>query len=88
MIISILSLIHISNAINQDYYTDASLVDFIKELANAKELVKDLNTTQDDVDQQLTSLTNSMDSLVAYVAPNLDAIKDVYKRQLYTCFFN
>lgn len=66
-----------ANAINQDYYTDASLVDFIKELANAKELVKDLNTTQDDVDQQLTSLTNSMDSLVAYVAPNLDAINQV-----------
>lgn len=63
-----------ANAINQDHYTDASLVDFIKELANAKELVKDLNATQDDVNQQLTSLTNSMDSLVAYVAPNLDAI--------------
>lgn len=66
-----------ANAVNQDHYTDASLVNFIKELANAKELVKDLNATQDDVDQQLTSLTDSMDSLVAYVAPNLDAINQV-----------
>lgn len=66
-----------ANAINQDHYTDASLVDFIKELVNAKELVKDLNATQDDVDQQLTSLTNSMNSLVTYVSPNLDAINQV-----------
>lgn len=66
-----------ANAINKDNYTDASLVDFIKELANAKELVKDLNATQDDVNQQLTSLTTAMDSLVVYVAPNLDDINQV-----------
>lgn len=63
-----------ANAINQDQYTDASLVDFIKELTKAKELAKDLNATQDDVDQQLSSLTTSMDSLVVYVTPNLDDI--------------
>lgn len=66
-----------ANAINLDDYTDASLVDFIKELTNAKELVKDLNATQNDVDQQLSSLTTAMDSLVVYVAPDLDDINQV-----------
>lgn len=63
-----------ANAINQDQYTDASLVDFNKELAKASELVKDLNVTQEQIDQQLTSLTDAMNSLVDYIVPDMDAI--------------
>lgn len=63
-----------ANAINQDNYTDASLIDFIKELDNAKKIVKDLNATQENVNQQLSALTTAMDSLVVYVAPHLDEI--------------
>lgn len=63
-----------ANAINQDQYTDASLVDFNKELAKASELVKDLNVTQEQIDQQLTALSDAMNSLVDYIAPNMDAI--------------
>lgn len=63
-----------ANAIDQDQYTDASLVDLNKELVKACELVKDLNVTQEQVDQQVTTLTAAMNSLVAYVAPNMDAI--------------
>lgn len=63
-----------ANAIDQDQYTDASLVDFNKELAKASELIKDLNVTQEQIDQQLTALSDAMNSLVDYIAPNMDAI--------------
>ncbi|MCR0274437.1 CAP domain-containing protein [[Clostridium] innocuum] len=63
-----------ANAIDQDKYTDASLVDFNKELGKASELVKDLNVKQEQVDLQVTALTDALNSLVAYVAPNMDAI--------------
>lgn len=63
-----------AEAINQDDYTDASLITFNKELNEAKELVKNLNATQDEVDAKLSSLSSAISSLVAYVAPNMDAI--------------
>ena len=61
-------------AIDQDDYTDESLVLLNKELNEAKELVKNLNATQDEVDAKLSSLSSAISSLVAYVTPNMDAI--------------
>lgn len=63
-----------AEAINQDNYTDTSLITFNQELEKAKELVKNLNVTQKEVDAQLSSLSSAMTSLVVYVAPNMDAI--------------
>lgn len=63
-----------ANVINLDNYTDESLIVFNIELIKAKELVKNLNVTQENIDTQLISLTNAMNKLIAYVAPNLDAI--------------
>lgn len=63
-----------ANAIDPDQYTDASLVGFHSELKKAENLVKDLNATQEQVNQQVESLTQAINLLIAYIAPDMDEI--------------
>lgn len=73
-IVALSSKITEGNLLVIDDYTDDSFNAMKAELLVASELVKNLNVSQEAIDQQFTKLDHAIKALIVYVAPNFTDI--------------